>query len=104
MSGGRAPKSIDSIDEFVVEPTSNAVLFGYIISDAKLSGTVRVRDGHRNEALNVPIEARVKLSVPAKDRSAVTLDALYRRFAVLACDRLAGVETPSDAISNQSHR
>jgi hypothetical protein len=93
-----------SIHELTVEPTSNAVLFGYILSDAKLSGTVSVREGHDRETLSEPIEAHVKLSVPAKDPSAISFDHLYRRFAVLACDRLAGVETPSELTSNQSHR
>lgn len=90
------------VDSYSLEPASNAVVFGYIISDATLNGTIRLREG--SELRSYRIEARTKLSIPAKEPNNVSLDGLYRRFAVLAADHVAGIETPSELTLNQSHR
>lgn len=90
-----------AIDHFSVEPTSNAVIFGYVLSEGQLYGDLRVSSTHTQR-----IEAHTRLSLPEKGASKDPLGPLYRRFAVMTADALAGVESskPDDPVNNQQYR
>jgi len=79
-----------------VKPSSNAVVFGYkmmagtLIGDIQLSGT------------SLHVLAETKLTISVKGGKKDPLDPLYRRFAELTADRLAGIESkPDPSSSNQ---
>ncbi|MEJ1963076.1 MAG: hypothetical protein WDO56_16590 [Gammaproteobacteria bacterium] len=81
------------IDDFDTRSTSNAVVFGYIFKEGALAGVIHVRDASGNELQKFDVMAESRFSVAANGTDANGLAALYRRFAVLAADRLA--DTPS---------
>lgn len=87
------------IDDFGVRPTSNVVLFGYIPSAGTLSGSIRVRDARGNELQNFRIVAETRLRIAASGDDGNPLELLYRRFANLAADSLAGTPSKSDDTS-----
>lgn len=92
-----------SIYDFAAKPTSNAVVLGYIISDGLLTGEVRLHaDG--NDLRSYRIEANSKLSIAANGKDPDPLGPLYRHFAVLAADRLAGVPSKPDKSRDQLGR
>jgi hypothetical protein len=78
------------IDDYALHPTSNAILFGQVISTGVLNGTLRVRDAQGNELSNRRIEAKARVSIPAKGESENPLGFLYREFAVQTGNTLTG--------------
>jgi hypothetical protein len=94
-----------SIDGVKIEPASNAVLFGYVISNGTLNGELLVREAGAGSPPQ-RIDARAKLSIAANGTTKEPLDPLYRRFAVLTADRLAGVASadPDDSVNQQLYR
>ena len=79
------------IDNFVTRPASNAVLFGYVLSNATLSGNIKVRDAAGRELAQYQIKADSHLTAPANGEQAQPLHSLYRRFADLTVSTLTGV-------------
>jgi hypothetical protein len=83
------------IDNFVTRPASNAVLFGYVLSNATLSGNIKVRDAAGRELALYQIKADSHLTAPANGEQAQPLHSLYRRFADLTVSTLTGVPIES---------
>jgi hypothetical protein len=79
-----------AIDDYALFPTSNVILFGQVISTGVLIGTLRVHDAQGNELSNRRIEAKARVSIPAKGESENPLGPLYREFAVQAGNTLTG--------------
>ncbi len=93
-----------SIDDFAVRPTSNAVIFGRIISAGRLNGDIRVRDADDKDLRSFKVEAASQVSIAASGDTPNPLGALYHRFAVLAADRLAGVASRPEQAADQHYR
>ena len=102
-SGARGTAEI-SIDDFAVRPTSNAVIFGRIISAGTLNADIRVRDADGRDLRSLKVEAASQVSVAASGDTQDPLGALYHRFAVLAADRLAGVVSRPEQAADQHYR
>lgn len=85
------------IDDFDMRATSNAVVFGYIFKEGTLAGDIHVRDASGNELQSFDVMAETRLSIAQDGTDTNALGALYRRFAVLAADRLAGTPTKPEA-------
>jgi hypothetical protein len=79
------------IDDFAIRPTSNAVILGYVLSTATLTGKVAVRDAGGRELRHFKIRANARLAAPANGEQPQSLDALYSRFTDLTVSRLTGV-------------
>lgn len=82
------------VDELATRPTSNAVLSGYKMLAGTLEGEIRVTGSRDVDSTGSRIVAQSKLTVAASGEDPNPLGPLYRRFAVLAADRLAGVTSP----------
>jgi hypothetical protein len=93
-----------SIDDFAMRPTSNAVVFGYLLNAGTLNGEIRVRDTDGKDLQNFRVEAESQVSIAASGETKNPLEPLYRRFAVLAGDNLAGTPSKSDLARDQLHR
>jgi hypothetical protein len=79
------------IDDFATRSTSNAVVFGYNFAAGTLTGDVRLRDAQGHELQHFKIAAEARLTIAANGEDSKPLAGLYRRFATLAADRVAGV-------------
>jgi hypothetical protein len=85
------------VDDLATRPTSNVILFGYKMLAGTLEGDIRVTGATDNDSTGSRIVAQSKLTLAASGDDKNPLGPLYRRFAVLAADRLAGVESqPQD--------
>jgi len=88
------------VSEVTLRPASNAILFGYKTMSATLIGDVQLNGADKSTppSFHVLAQTRVTISVQAnKDgRGKDPLGPVYRRFAVLVADRLAGVESQPD--------
>jgi len=81
------------VDDLATRPTSNVILFGYKMLAGTLEGDIRVTGAPDNDSTGARIVAQSKLTLAASGDDKNPLGPLYRRFAVLAADRLAGVES-----------
>jgi hypothetical protein len=79
------------VDRLATRPTTNAVVFGYKMLAGTLEGDIRVIGLQGGESTGSRIVAESKLTIAASGDDKNPLGPLYRRFAVLAADRLAGV-------------
>jgi hypothetical protein len=85
------------VDDLATRPTTNAVVFGYKMLAGTLEGDVRVTGMAGGDSTGSRIVAQSKLTIAASGDDKNPLGPLYRRFAVLAADRLAGVTSqPQD--------
>ena len=85
------------VDDLATRPTTNAVVFGYKMLAGTLEGDIRVTGAGDTESTGARIVAQSELTVAANGDDKNPLGPLYRRFAVLAADRLAGVASkPQD--------
>ena len=85
------------VDDLATRPTSNVILFGYKMLAGTLEGDIRVTGSTDNDSTGSRIVAQSKLTLAASGDDKNPLGPLYRRFAVLAADRLAGVDSkPQD--------
>jgi hypothetical protein len=85
------------VDDLATRPTSNVILFGYKMLAGTLEGDIRVTGATGSDATGSRIVAQSKLTLAASGDDKNPLGPLYRRFAVLAADRLAGVDSkPED--------
>jgi len=64
-----------------------------------LSGAIRIHRSNGDELLEHQLVAESRLSIAADGSDKNPLAPLYKRFAVLAADRLAGVESKPVTIS-----
>jgi hypothetical protein len=78
------------IDDLTLRPTSNAVLFGYQMLAGTLTGDVRVSGANAQGIADSRIVAESRLNISVAGNSKNSLAPLYRRFAVLTADHLAG--------------
>ena len=85
-----------SIDDFATHPTSNAVVFGYILSTGTLTGNLEVHaaDGKESKDTRITAESRVAKSV--NDGHANPFEPLYRRFATATVNSLTGTPAQPD--------
>jgi hypothetical protein len=79
------------VDDLATRPTTNAVVFGYKMLAGTLEGDVRITGTDGSESTGSRIVAQSKLTIAASGDDKNPLGPLYRRFAVLTADRLAGV-------------
>jgi hypothetical protein len=79
-----------SIDDFATHPTSNAVVFGYMLGTGTLAGNIEVHaaDGKEPKDARITAESRVAKSV--NGGNANPFEPLYRRFATAAVNSLTG--------------
>jgi hypothetical protein len=80
------------VDDLATRATTNAVVFGYKMLAGTLEGDIQVTaaDG-TSKSTGSRIVAESKLTVAANGEDKNPLGPLYRKFAVLVGDRLAGV-------------
>ena len=88
------------IDEFTAKPTNNAVIFGYVISEGILSGSVDVRATSGQQLQNFQITAKSRLVTHASGEDNHPLHALYSKFANLAVDGLSATAGKPDDVTN----
>jgi hypothetical protein len=79
------------VDGLATRPTTNAVLFGYRMLAGTLEGDIRVTGASDTDTTGARIVAESRLTVSASGDDENPLGPLYRKFAVLAADRLAGI-------------
>jgi hypothetical protein len=91
-AAGTAEVVVDRLD---TRPTTNAIVFGYKMLAGTLEGDVRVTGLEGGESTGSRIVAESKLTVSVSGDDKNPLGPLYRRFAVLVADRLAGVSSES---------
>jgi hypothetical protein len=91
-----------SVDDYALRPTSNAIVFGNIISAGILNATMQLRDEHGNEVQNLRIEAAAQVSIPANGTSTNPLVRLYREFAITTANTLDGTP-PKPIIGADQH-
>ena len=85
------------VDDLATRQTTNAIVFGYKMLAGTLEGDVRVTGAAGTESTGSRIIAESKLTLAVNGNDKNPLGPLYRRFAVLAADRLAGVASqPQD--------
>jgi len=79
------------IESAATHPTVNAVIFGYQPMAGTLTGQLRVSNasGEARPTSRIVAESRFNVAADSKDKN--PLGPLYRRFAVLTADELAGV-------------
>jgi hypothetical protein len=88
------------VDRLGTRPTTNAIVFGYKMLAGTLEGDVRVTGLPGGESTGSRIVAESKLTVAASGDDKNPLGPLYKRFAVLTADRLAGVTSQSQGSTN----
>jgi hypothetical protein len=84
------------IDDASTRPTVNAVVFGYQMMAGTIVGDVRVSGASGEELPSSRIVAESRLTVAADGSDKNPLGPLYRRFARLTADKLAGVTSQPD--------
>jgi hypothetical protein len=93
------------IDDFATQPTSNAVIFGYVVSEGTLTGDVDVRATSGQQLQAFQVTAKSRLVMPASGEDNHALHALYNKFAKLAVDGLAGATSkPGDVTDKEAPR
>ncbi|MEJ0035954.1 MAG: hypothetical protein WDO68_07710 [Gammaproteobacteria bacterium] len=85
------------VDGLALRQTTNAVVFGYKMLAGSLEGDVRVTGAESTGSTGSRIVAQSKVTLAVNGNDKNPLGPLYRRFAVLTGDRLAGVASkPQD--------
>jgi hypothetical protein len=82
------------IDGFVTRATSNAVIFGYVLSTGTLQGHLEVLASDGKLLRSSRIQARSRLTRPAGADQASSFEPLYRGFADLTARNLTGAPEP----------
>jgi hypothetical protein len=82
------------IDDFVIHTTSNAVIFGYVLSSGTLKGHLEVLAPDGKPLRNSRIQARSSLTKPAGADQANFFEPLYKGFADLTARNLTGAPEP----------
>jgi hypothetical protein len=92
------------VSQVVLRPSTNAVVFGYkmmastLIADLTMAGSEEkaATPFHLSAEARLTISARNDDNDPDQSKKRDPLTPLYRRFAVLTADRIAGVESEPD--------
>jgi hypothetical protein len=93
------------IDDFAIRPTSNTVIFGYVINEGTLTGTVDVHGTSGQQLQTFQITAKSRLVIPASGEDDHALRTLYNKFANLTVDKLsAATSKPDDVTNNEAPR
>jgi hypothetical protein len=93
------------IDEVAVRPSTNAIVFGYKMMASTLIGDVHLSTADSTAPPGFHVSADTRLTISAENENKNPLAPLYRRFAELTADRLAGVESkPNDAANGANAR
>jgi hypothetical protein len=85
-----------SIGDFATRSTTNAVVLGYNLATGTLAGDVTIRGANGQELRSFQVRARTRLASAASASSntggenASPLGSLYRKFADMAADGVAG--------------
>ena len=87
------------VDHLATQPTVNVVLFGRQMMAGTLTGGIRVQGANGSELLDFRLVAESRLAIAVNGEDKNPLGPLYQRFAVLAADRLAGVESKPVVVS-----
>jgi hypothetical protein len=87
-----------SINDFTTRSTTNAVLFGYNMGAGALAADILVRDADGKEVRDFQINANSRLATRASGEDGNPLRSLYRRFAILVAENLAG--SPSRSVKS----
>jgi hypothetical protein len=82
------------VDDLAIRPTTSSIPFGYKMLAGTLEGEIRVTGSRDVDSTGSRIVAQSKVTVAANGEDLNPLGPLYRRFAVLAADRLAGATSP----------
>jgi hypothetical protein len=90
VDNAAAPTIEIVIDQFAVQPASNAVLLGYVLSNSTLQGSVAVHDVAGQELRRFDVKAEAPLAASAGGKQAQPLAPLYQRFADLTASTLVG--------------
>jgi hypothetical protein len=86
-----------SIDDFADKPTSNAVVFGYILGTGTLTGNMELHATAGGQELkDSRITAESRLAKSASDGQANPFAPLYHRFAAATVNSLTGKPTQPD--------
>ena len=85
-----------SIDDFATRPTSNAVVFGYILGTGTLTGNVEVHVADGKEPKDSHITAESPVAKSVSGGQANPFGPLYRRFAAATVNSLTG--TPAQPV------
>jgi hypothetical protein len=79
-----------TVQGFVARPASNAVVLGFVIVNASLSGQVQVSDVGGQSLGTLDIKAERRLSAHTEGKQAPPLGPLYQRFADAIVSQLTG--------------
>jgi hypothetical protein len=85
-----------TLDAFSTRASTNAVIFGYALGSGELAAEVHLRDAEGREFSGFRVQAKARLATRPAEDDPNPLGNLYRRFAVLAADKLAGVPSKPD--------
>jgi hypothetical protein len=90
------------IEDYSMRPTSNVILFGNIISNGTLNGSIRLLDAQGNDMPGYRVAAATRVSIPASGESKNPLEPLYREFAIMMGHALDGTK-PKETIGADQH-
>ncbi len=94
-----------AIDQVAVRPSTNAIVFGYKMMVSTLIGDIHLSTGDGSTPSDLHVSAESRLTLSAEGENKNPLGPLYRRFAELTADRLAGVESkPNEAANGGAQR
>jgi len=79
-----------SIDDFATRPTSNAVVFGYILGTDTLTANMAMRAATGKEPKDTRITAESHMAKSVSGGQANPFEPLYRRFAAATVNSLTG--------------
>jgi hypothetical protein len=79
-----------SVDDFTAHPTSNAVVFGYILGTGTLTANMEVRAAAGKDPKGTRITAESRVAKSVNGGQADPFEPLYRRFAAATVNSLTG--------------
>jgi hypothetical protein len=85
-----------SIDDFENKPTSNAVVFGYILGTGTLAGNMEVRAAAGKDTKDTRVSAESRLTRSVSGGEANPFAPLYHRFAAATVTSLTGTPAQLD--------
>lgn len=91
--GASAGTAEIQIDEVTTRPTVNAVVFGRQMLAGTLTGAIHLMGANGDALPDSRLVAEARLGIPVDGSDKNPLGPLYKRFATLAADRLAGVQS-----------
>jgi len=79
-----------SVDDFATHPTSNAVVFGYILGTGTLTANMEMRAAAGKDPKDTRITAESRVAKSVNGGQANPFEPLYRRFAAATVNSLTG--------------